>query len=390
MRSFALTHSAIVTALGAGRSATMAALMSGRTALKPCRFETVDIATYVGEVDGLDEYRIEGDLAAYDCRNNRLANMALAQDGFSESVEAARDRYGARRIGVFLGTSTSGILETEIAYRTRGEKGGELRDGFPYAETHNTFSVADYVRRRFHLCGPAEVISAACASTSKALGNAARMIEVGLCDAAIVGGSDSLCLTTMYGFHSLLLTSPEPCRPFDEDRDGISIGEGAGFVLLERDGEGVRLLGLGESSDAHHMSSPHPEGLGARLAMERALQSAGLVPSDIDYINLHGTATRVGDAAEDIAVSSLFQDTPCSSIKGYTGHTLGASGIIEAIMSALCLEDGFVPGTVGTSKRDLQLKSGLLLQGGTRPMKHVMSNSFGFGGSNCSVVLGRA
>ncbi len=393
MPSFALRQSCIVTGLGAGEAATLDSLRAGRSALKPCRFETVEIDTYLGEVAGLEDFRIEGDLSDYDCRNNRLAALALRQDGFADAVEQAREKYGAERIGVFLGTSTSGILETEIAYRSRRGDARGLPSQFRYAQTHNTFSVADFVRRLLRLEGPAMVISAACASTSKAFGNAARMIAGGLCDAAIVGGADSLCLTTMYGFHSLLLTSPKPCRPFDEGRDGISIGEGAGFVLIERAGgdDEVRLLGVGESSDAHHMSSPHPEGLGARMAMDRALASAGLAAGDIDYVNLHGTATRVGDAAEDLAVSGLFgTGTPCSSIKGYTGHTLGASGIIEAIVSALCLRAGYMPGTAGTLSLDPGMKSALLVEGNDATLKRVMSNSFGFGGSNCSVVLGRA
>ncbi len=390
MEPIALTHSTILTCIGAGREETMAALRDERSGLEPCNFDTVDLPTYVGEVPDLEE-PVAGELAAFDCRNNRLAAKALRLDGFADAVAQARERYGAHRIGVFLGTSTSGILETEIAYRTRDA--GALAPGFPYAETHNTFSVADFVRRYLKLDGPAEVISAACASTSKAFGNAARMIAAGLCDAAIVGGADSLCLTTLYGFNSLLLTSPQPCRPFDPQRDGISIGEGAGFVLLEkpRDRDDVLFMGIGESSDAHHMSTPHPEGLGARLAMERALHSAGLQADDIDYVNLHGTATRVGDAAEDRAILDIFGGrTPCSSIKGFTGHTLGASGIVEAIISALCLREGFMPGTVGAQSFDPELKASLLQHGEQANLAHVMSNSFGFGGSNCSLILGRA
>ena len=218
------------------------------------------------------------------------------------------------------------------------------------------------------------------------------MIEAGLCDAAVVGGADSLCLTTLYGFNSLSLNAPGPCKPFDVAREGISIGEAAGFALLEKPSgtNDVMLLGVGESNDAYHMSSPHPEGLGARLAMERALADAGLTPGDIDYINLHGTATPVGDAAEDIAVSTLFgNETPCSSTKGQTGHTLGAAGIVEAIVCTLAIQHGFLPGSPNTETIDPTFRSHYQID--TEPFRidTALSNSFGFGGSNCSLIFGK-
>ncbi|GGF46816.1 beta-ketoacyl-[acyl-carrier-protein] synthase II [Aliidongia dinghuensis] len=393
MTSFVLSHFALASPLGAGRAETVAALHDGRGGLSPCAFETVRIPTHIGEVDGLDR-PVAGGLADYDCRNNRLALMALEQDGFIDAVAGARKRYGAHRIGLFAGTSTAGILETELLFRRRDPVTGALPADFHYAQTHNTYSVADFAQRVLGLAGPAFVVSAACASTAKAFGNAARMIALGLCDAAVVGGADSLCLTTLYGFHSLQLTAEGPCRPFDASRSGISIGEAAGFALLERAERApgaISLLGIGESSDAHHMSSPHPEGLGARMAMERALAAAGLAPEDIDYINLHGTATRVGDAAEDQAIWGLFGDrTPCNSTKGQTGHTLGASGILETIIAALCLDEGFIPSSPTTERLDPTLRCRYLIQGTDRPLRRVMSNSFGFGGSNCSVILGAA
>jgi 3-oxoacyl-[acyl-carrier-protein] synthase-1 len=222
------------------------------------------------------------------------------------------------------------------------------------------------------------------------------MIAAGVCDAAVVGGADSLCLTTLYGFGSLELLSRAPCRPFDAERSGISIGEGAGFALLEpADAENaasaIQLLGVGESSDAHHMSTPHPEGLGARTAMERALRSAGLRPGDIDYINLHGTATPSNDASEDRAVYDLFgAATPCSSTKGATGHLLGAAGIAETMICALALREKFLPGSTNTRQLDPDLRVRYLLHTVAGAPERVMSNSFGFGGSNCSLVLGQA
>src|SRR5690606_25506781 len=207
----------------------------------------------------------------------------------------------------------------------------------------------DFAQRYFGLSGPAATISSACSSSAKVFASARRMIQAGLIDAAVVGGVDTLCLTTLYGFNSLGLLAPQACRPFSAARNGISIGEAAALALLERapaslDAGAVLLAGVGESSDAYHMSSPHPEGLGARMAMQQALAMAGLEPEQIDYINLHGTATPSNDAAEGKAVAALFGSvTPCSSTKGATGHTLGAAGGLEAVICALALRHGLMP-----------------------------------------------
>jgi len=222
------------------------------------------------------------------------------------------------------------------------------------------------------------------------------MIAADVIDAAVVGGVDSLCLTTLYGFHSLQLTSSQPCRPFDVARDGISIGEAAAFALLERtpaslDADAVLLLGVGESSDAHHISTPPPEGMGARRAMEEALASARLSAEDIDYINLHGTATPSNDRSESLAVRAVFAaNTPCSSTKGATGHTLGAAGALEAVICALGLQAGFLPGGVNTTEVDPGLGMNYLRRNLHHSARRVLSNSFGFGGTNCSLILGLA
>jgi 3-oxoacyl-[acyl-carrier-protein] synthase-1 len=390
-----LTAFTVSSCLGAGIEATKRALIERRPGLAPCRFETVALDTCVGQVPDASLEPLTGELAQFDCRNHRLARLALRGDGFEEAVGRAAARYGAQRIGVFLGTSTSGILQTELAYRRRDPKDGSLPADFHYTHTHNNFSLARFVSRCLGLEGPGAVISTACSSSAKVFGNAARMIAAGWCDAAVVGGADSLCLTTLYGFNSLELVSKRPCRPFDLDRDGISIGEGAGFALLEpergprRAGE-VALLGVGESSDAYHMSSPHPEGAGAREAMQNALQQAHLEASAIGYINLHGTATRANDAAESRAVLEVFAQTPCSSTKGWTGHTLGACGIIEAVICALALQHAFLPGSLNTEKLDPDLGVNYLLQGEQRSVRYAVSNAFGFGGTNCSLVFGRA
>ncbi len=394
MQPLRLSAFSLVSCLGFGLDATLTALQAERSGLHQRSFDA-GLTTHVGEVSLGEDFRLDQDLAAFDCRNNRLAAAALAQDEFSDAVAAARERYGAERIGIFLGTSTSGIAQTEAAYRRRDPETGALPADYHYAETHNTFALGGLVSRILRLRGPAVVVSAACATTAKAFGNAARMIAAGLCDAAIVGGADSLCATTMYGFRSLGLIAEGPCRPFDAARDGISIGEAAGFALLEKPflGDGrddILLLGLGESSDAYHMSTPDPQGAGARLAMERALASAELGTADIDYVNLHGTATLVGDAAEDNAITQLFGSaTPCSSTKGHTGHTLGAAGIVEAIIAALAIRNSFMPGSPQTRAIDPALHCRYLLTSRSAAVTRVMSNSFGFGGSNCSLILGR-
>jgi 3-oxoacyl-[acyl-carrier-protein] synthase-1 len=395
MRPLVIRALTAASCIGRGLEQTLAALIDERSGLAPCRFETVTLDTHVGEVAGVDAQALPVELHRFDCRNNRLAEIALRQDGFDEAAGRAASRWGPRRVGVFLGTSTSGILQTELAYRCRDPVSGALPPEFDYGATHNSFSVADYLRRRLRLEGPAVVVSCACASSAKVFATARRMLEADLIDAALVGGVDSLCLTTLYGFHSLQLVAAAPCRPFDVARSGISIGEAAAFALLERApaapaADAVLLLGCGESSDAYHMSSPHPQGRGAREAMERALAAAALTPAAIDYINFHGTGTPSNDESEARAVAAaLGAQVPGSSTKGATGHTLGAAGALEAVICALALRDQLLPAGVNTTRVDPQLPVNYQLRSRPAPVRHVMSNSFGFGGSNCSLVFGR-
>jgi 3-oxoacyl-[acyl-carrier-protein] synthase-1 len=391
MQPLAITGYSVVNSLGAGREAVLDALRSRRSGLRRCDFETVRLDTYIGRVEALDDIRVRSDLRIYDCRNNRLAQLGLETDDFLRAVDAARATYGAHRIGVFMGTSTSGLLEAELAYRVRDSSTGALPSGFVYGTTQNNFSLAAFVQAYLSLTGPVVTVSSACSSSAKVFGNAARMIAAGLCDAAVIGGVDTLCLTTLYGFNSLELLSSRPCRPFDVERDGISIGEGAGFAVLDKSAgaNDALLLGVGESSDAHHMSTPHPEGVGAKLAMSRALSAAQVEPGEIDYINLHGTASKTNDAAEDIAVSELFgRSTPVSSTKGSTGHLLGAAGITEAIISLLAIEHGCIPGGMHTQNVDPAMRSNYVVDNAEARVRRVLTNSFGFGGSNCSLVLG--
>lgn len=385
-----LSHYTVVNALGRGTSSTLEALRMARSGLRRCDFLDTALDTYIGRVEGVENEPVVERLKEFDCRNNRLAMLGLAADGFELAVARARARHGPHRVAVVIGTSTSGILETELAYQHR-DATGRLPASFNYRTTHDHYSVTDFVRRYLGLQGPALTVSTACSSSAKSFASASRMIQSGLCDAAVVGGVDSLCLTTLYGFSSLEVVSAQPCRPFDPHRSGISIGEAAGFALLERDGEQdlPRLLGYGESSDAYHMSSPHPQGAGASLSMARALERAGLVPADIDYINLHGTGTRANDSAENLAVLGLFgAGTSCSSTKGWTGHTLGAAGITEAVIGCLCVREGLIPACLNTRAVDPEFSIDIALENRHRPVRRVLSNSFGFGGSNASLIFG--
>lgn len=394
MTPLPITHFTATSCIGRGLAATLRALEQSRSGLRPCDFETVALATHIGAVDGVHAVSLPPALRAFDCRNNRLAHLGLQQDDFAAAVHASAGRWGSDRVGVFIGTSTSGILETELAFRRRDPVTGALPADFDYRHRQNSFSVSDYVRRALGLHGPAVSLCTACSSSAKAFAAAQRMICSGLIDAAVVGGVDSLCLTTLYGFHSLQLTARGPCRPFDRQRDGLSIGEAAAFALLERtanrDADAVWLLGCGESSDAHHMSSPHPDGVGARLAMQRALSAAGIEAGDVDYINLHGTGTPSNDSAESLAVGALFgHATPCSSTKASTGHTLGAAGALEAVICAVALRHGLLPAGLNCIDPDPQLHLSYLTQCRHEPIDTALSNSFGFGGVNCALLLGR-
>ena len=385
-----ITAFTVTSALGPGCAAHLDAIEHTRAGLRREDFEGAALDTWLGRVADLEHTPLPPRFERYDCRNNRLALIALAQDGFEDAVRRAAHRYGAQRIAVILGTSTSGIRETELAYQQRN--GGALpATAGSYRHRHNLFSLPEFVRDYLGLRGPAQTISTACSSSAKAFASGLRSISAGLCDAVVVGGVDTLCFTTLFGFNSLELLAPSPCRPWAADRDGISVGEAGGFALLERDGEGAIVFeGYGESSDAYHMSAPHPQGAGAALAMQQALAMAGCTPADVDYINLHGTGTLANDRSEDFAVCRVFgPGVPCSATKGLTGHALGAAGILEAAICLLALQHGLLPGTANTPARDPDLGANLLLEPRRRALARAVTNSFGFGGSNCSLVFAR-
>jgi 3-oxoacyl-[acyl-carrier-protein] synthase-1 len=326
-------------------------------------------------------------------RNNALALAALAQ--IRPAVEAAIARFGADRVGVVLGTSTSGIGETEQAIGRHAEV-GSLPEDFHYA-VQEMGSPAEMLARELRLTGPAYVHSSACSSSAKAMASAARMINMGLCDAVISGGVDSLCTFTVAGFASLESVSAARCNPMSVNRKGINIGEGAALFLMSADTAPVALLGWGESSDGHHMSAPDPEGGGARLAMTQALRRAGLEAAQIDYINMHGTATPQNDAMESRVIEALFGlEVPVSSTKPFTGHALGAAAAIEAALCWLAMQDdnpeGKLPPHLWDGAADPALPVLNLARVGAslgRPLRHALSTSFAFGGSNAALVLGR-
>ncbi len=380
-----------VSAAGDDVEALWSRLETNRSALKPIELFELPFETVVGEITTpLPEIRPS--LREYDCRNARAALKALNQGDFRAAVEQAAARFGKSRVSVVLGTSTSGIYDSEAAYVHFLEHGTMPAD-FNFMKRHAAQATAEFLRRELGLTGPCYAISTACSSSAKALAAAQGLLSEGFCDAVLAAGVDTLCRLTLRGFHSLELISPQPCRPMDARRCGINIGEAAAMLLLERVGEGnahrPRLLAVGETSDAHHMSAPHPEGAGAAAAMRAALHMAGLETGQVDYINLHATASPLNDLAEAKAVAAVFASPPpCGGVKGLLGHTLGAAGAVEAIVSLLALERGLLPGTCGLEEIDPQCRIPVLAapRPGVFP-RHVLSNAFGFGGNNASVLL---
>ena len=380
------------TALGHGRQAQMAALRAERSGLRANDFSTAPLACHIGRVDGVEDAALPAEWSQWECRNNRLAWLSLQQDAVLECVDQMKDRYGAERVALVVGTSTASIGESEDAY-TQLTDDGRFSDKYDRAIVHTPHSLGNFLQHATGVRGPCITVATACSSSAKVFAQAARLIATGEADAALVGGVDTLCGSVLFGFNSLGLVSAEPCKPFDQHRNGISLGEAGGFAVLERAGaqeDGLLLLGYGESSDAHHMSTPHPEGLGARMAMQAALDRAGLGADAVDYLNLHGTSTPANDQVEAIAIKAMFPATlHAASTKGWTGHTLGAAGIVESVFALIALEEGFVPGTLNSQTPDPVCGPQIRFAPAQMPVRVAMNNSFGFGGNNCSLVFGR-
>ena len=393
MTPLAVTAYTATSAMGPGLAAQLDALQHARSGLRPNDFSSAPLACWIGRVDGVENAALPNALATWECRNNRLAWLGLNQDGFLSRVQAARERYGAGRIALLLGTSTASIGATEEAYRRLDADGG-FADDMLRPAIHAPHSLGAFVATALALEGPCLTISTACSSSAKVFASAERLIQLGLVDAAVVGGVDTLCDSVLFGFNALELVSPEPCRPFDAARNGISIGEAAGFALLERIDEAAdapQLLGYGEASDAHHMSTPHPDGLGAELALRDALARAGLDAARVDYINLHGTASLKNDEVEATLVGRAFPvRTRASSTKGYTGHTLGAAGILEAAIALQAIEHGLIPGNLGGDTPDPICGAQFAWRNERQRVDVALSNSFGFGGNNACLAFARA
>jgi 3-oxoacyl-[acyl-carrier-protein] synthase I len=384
-RAFPVTARCAGNALGETTSEVVDALLAGRSGLRRSKVDPL-VETVVGEFPSPLEAP-EASLRPYDTRLVRMALQVLRE--IEPAVARAVARWGAGRVALVLGTSTGGIRESEQAHAA-WTASGALPPGFNLVKRHSFNGALAAVRGRTGAAGPGYVVATACSSSAEAIASARRMLVAGVADAVLCGGVDTLCLTTLRGFRSLEAMSPGGCRPFSATRDGLSLGEGAAFLLLEREGEGPAwLLGAGESSDAHHMSHPHPEGLGARLAMQDALAQAGLGPEGVDHVNAHGTGTPANDRVEGAAIHAVLGGAvPVVSTKGYTGHLLGAAGATEAVLSIACLEHGAVPASLGAEPVDPAVPVAVATSAIRRPLRTVISNSFAFGGANVSLLLG--
>jgi len=383
--SFPVTAYAAVNALGTTTRAVIASLRDGRSGLGPCPLE-LPFETPVGAVAGVPT--LPAALSAWDSPTARLAVAGL--DEILPAVRRAIGRHGADRVALIVGTTTSGLARTEAAYHELRRSGTLPRD-YELHRQHSFGAMIEAIRRVTGIGGPAFAVSTACSASAKAVGSAQRLLAAGVVDAVLVGGVDALSQTTLRGFHSLQILSPVFCRPLSRERRGINIGEGAAYLLIERDGDAaVHLLGVGESSDAHHMSAPDPAGEGARAAMAAALAQAGVAASDVDYINAHSPGTRLNDLSEGLAVGALFgARVPIASTKGYTGHLLGAGGATEALFSIVAVEEGWIPRSVGADPVDADLGLEVPIARIDRPCRRVLSNSFAFGGNNVSLLFGR-
>ena len=389
--SFYISDLGIINALGAGKTAVLSGLLKGdQSGMLPSGSLLTGRASMIGSVRE-PLAALPPELSDYDCRNNRLLTAAVTQ--IEDPIEKLRSKYGPQRIGVLIGTSTSGIAAGEEAMDTFTAR-GEMPADYHYRQ-QEIGTAAEFVARYLRLEGPRYTISTACTSSAKVFASGERLLAAGLCDAVVVGGCDSLCKLTVNGFDALASLSNGICNPFSANRDGINVGEGAALFLLTQTEAPIRLAGVGESSDAYHMSAPDPSGKGAELAIHNALASAGVTPGLIGYINLHGTATVKNDEMESRVVKRVFgSETLCSSTKSQIGHTLGAAGAQEIGLCWLLLDeqnqDRRLPRHLWDGETDPNLPTiGLTSDETCWGRNLFMSNSFAFGGSNVSVIIGR-
>ncbi len=390
--SYFFSDLGIVNALGAGKADVLRGLMAGdRSGMVAYSGLLTGRSTVVGRVRH-PLRALPSDLARFECRNNRL--LATALDEIAPSIAHVVNAVGAHRVAVIIGTSTSGIAAGEDAIDALHRE-GRMPAQFHYHQQEIGMA-AEFAAAYLGLCGARYTISTACSSSANAFASAQRLLAAGRCDAAVVGGSDSLCRLTLNGFDALELLSPELCNPFSANRNGLNIGEGAAVFVMTRSPAAVRLYGIGESSDGYHMSTPDPDGRGAEVAMRAALAQAELQPAGVGYVNLHGTATRKNDEMESRVVARLFgAATPCGSTKSLIGHTLGAAGAQELGLCWLVLNAASarqrLPTHIWDGIPDPQLPEINLVGSDERWDRGVfMSNSFAFGGSNTAVAIGYA
>ena len=387
-----LNDMGVIAPLGAGKADVLARLLAADgSGMEPFVGLLTGRSTVIGRVRD-DLPAISAELADLDCRNNRL--LAHALDQIAAPVAKLAGELGAHRIAVVLGTSTSGIAAGEHALEVLA-RDGRIPEGFHYRQ-QEIGTAAEFAARRLELTGLRYTISTACSSSAKAFASAWRLLASGRCDAAVVGGVDSLCKLTLNGFDALESLAPDRCNPFSAHRRGINIGEGACVFVVSKVPAAVRLAGVGESSDGHHISAPDPSGRGAERAIRAALAQAGAAPAAVGYVNLHGTATPKNDEMESQVMARVFGfDVPCSSTKSLSGHTLGAAGALELGLCWLLLgednADRRLPAQAWDGVRDKSLPPINLVGENAQWERDVfVSNSFAFGGSNAAVAVGRA
>ena len=379
--SYPITALTLCNALGADTATVAAALSAGISGLAPLPWPRPPIGLH-GACDRLEP--LAAAMHEYDTRQARIAARTIAP--ILDAIDRANRRWGASRVALILGTSTGGIANTEAAWADSAARPVSV----DVYRQHVLQATVEVLRALCGARGPGYTISTACSSSAKAFGTAARLLTADLADAVVVGGIDSLCETTLRGFTALDLVAASGCRPFGADRRGLSLGEGGALALIERRGESAtRLVAVGESCDAYHMSAPHPDGVGAAAAMRAALQRADLVPEQIGFINAHATGTLLNDAAEAKAIARVFgAQTPVVATKGYTGHLLGAAGATEIVLTALALIEGKLPASLGCTPVDPTLGIDVVAHSRSLECEYAMSNSFAFGGSNAAVIIG--
>lgn len=390
MKPSFITSFTLSSAIGQGTQKTIESLRAKKSGLREMALSPSGV-TWFGEANLDHLVPFPQDLILYENACSRLIANALSQDNFLNHVKTAKERFGSERIACFLGTITGAFCHLEKLYQDVPDQ-KNYREKTPLDYHGSINSVTQFTRRYLGINGPYATISTACSSSAKVFATAHRNLQAGLCDAAIVGGVEAKSETLIYGFRALGVLSSSMCRPFDKNRDGINIGAAAGFALMMRDPDSPNnftLRGYGETSDAYHMTAPHPEGAGVEHCMRKALQAASLTAKDIGYINSHGSSTQMNDITEDGAIARVFgEGALVSSTKGFTGHTQGAAGITEAILLMLSMQESMVWANINTTEVDSHMRCEIPLDNVRKTIRFGLTNSMGFGGNNATLIFG--